>query len=104
MEQMLVGLGWRVTGFCEDEHMRTVAVTSRDDQGVRFIITAHKAARPLGRVLGAQELSMAEFAAADSHPAAKRLKSKANGVAWPMPCLGTHMKRPVLHGPCPKAR
>ena len=39
---MLVGLGWRITGHCDTADTRTVAITSRDAQGVRFIITAHK--------------------------------------------------------------
>lgn len=42
VEQMLVGLGWRITGHCDTADTRTVAITSRDAQGVRFIITAHK--------------------------------------------------------------
>jgi len=60
VEQMLVGLGWRITGHCDTADTRTVAITSRDAQGVRFIITAHK------------ELKMADLA--DGHPA-KRHKS-----------------------------
>lgn len=39
---MLVGLGWRITGYCDAADTRTVAITSRDAAGVRFIITAHK--------------------------------------------------------------
>lgn len=62
VEQMLVGLGWRITGHCDTADTRTVAITSRDAQGVRFVITAHK------------ELKMADLAS-DSHPAAKRHKS-----------------------------
>ena len=42
VEQMLVGLGWRITGYCDAADTRTVAITSRDAAGVRFIITAHK--------------------------------------------------------------
>ncbi|CAK9067416.1 unnamed protein product [Durusdinium trenchii] len=42
VEQMLVGLGWRVTGFCDTADTRTLAITSRDGAGVRFLITAHK--------------------------------------------------------------
>jgi len=60
VEQMLVGLGWRITGYCDAADTRTVAITSRDAAGVRFIITAHK------------ELKMGDFA---KEPPAKRQKS-----------------------------
>jgi len=63
VEQMLVGLGWRITGFGEGQNTRSVAITSSDDQGVKFVITAH------------QEKTMADFAPADSHPAAKKQKT-----------------------------
>lgn len=39
---MLVGLGWRITGHCDTKDTRTMAITSRDAAGVKFIITAHK--------------------------------------------------------------
>ncbi|CAE7242014.1 unnamed protein product [Symbiodinium microadriaticum] len=64
VEQMLVGLGWRVTGFGQTASTRSVAVTSSDNEGVKFVITAHK------------DKSMADFASADGHPAAKRQKSE----------------------------
>ncbi|CAE7383036.1 unnamed protein product [Symbiodinium pilosum] len=61
---MLVGLGWRVTGYGQTADTRTMAVTSSDDEGVKFVITAHK------------DKSMSDFASADGHPAAKRQKSE----------------------------
>ena len=35
VEQMLVGLGWRVTGYSQSVDTRTMAVTSSDDEGVK---------------------------------------------------------------------
>ncbi|CAJ1368799.1 unnamed protein product [Effrenium voratum] len=40
VEQMLVGLGFRVTGFGQSD-TRTMVVTSKDAEGVKFVITAH---------------------------------------------------------------
>jgi hypothetical protein len=45
VEQLLVGLGWRVTGVYEGS-TRTVVVTSRDPEGVKFVITA-----PIGKTM-----------------------------------------------------
>jgi len=42
VEQMLVGLGWRITGACEGAETRSFVVTSRDEEGVKFVVTAHK--------------------------------------------------------------
>ncbi|CAJ1397729.1 unnamed protein product [Effrenium voratum] len=41
VEQMLVGLGFRVTGFGQTSDTRTMVVTSKDAEGVKFVITAH---------------------------------------------------------------
>ena len=38
---MLVGLGFRVTGFGQTSDTRTMVVTSKDAEGVKFVITAH---------------------------------------------------------------
>jgi len=41
VEQLLVGLGWRVTGACASEDTHSVLVTSPDPDGVKFVVTAH---------------------------------------------------------------
>jgi len=50
VEQMLVGLGWRITGVCEAGDTRSFVISSKDTAGVKFVVTAH--AR-----LGMQELA-----------------------------------------------
>jgi len=44
IEQMLVGLGWRITAVCERDDTRSLLVTSRDSAGVQVVVTAHKTA------------------------------------------------------------
>eukprot|EP00929_Paragymnodinium_shiwhaense_P003041 TRINITY_DN103432_c0_g1_i1.p1 TRINITY_DN103432_c0_g1~~TRINITY_DN103432_c0_g1_i1.p1 ORF type:complete len:732 (-),score=93.24 TRINITY_DN103432_c0_g1_i1:11-2206(-) len=46
VEQMLVGLGWRVTGVCDSSETKTYALTSSDESGVKVVVTA-----PLERTL-----------------------------------------------------
>jgi hypothetical protein len=41
VEQMLVALGWRITGTCQTEETRSVAVTTKDGNGLKFVVTAH---------------------------------------------------------------
>merc|ERR550534_3622985 len=41
VEQMLVGLGWRITGVCQKGDTRTFVITSKDPSGVKFVVTAH---------------------------------------------------------------
>ncbi|CAK0843865.1 unnamed protein product [Prorocentrum cordatum] len=41
VEQLLVGLGWRVTGACTSKDTRSVLVTSPDPDGVKVVVTAH---------------------------------------------------------------
>mmetsp|Transcript_15957 Transcript_15957/g.49642 ORF Transcript_15957/g.49642 Transcript_15957/m.49642 type:complete len:724 (+) Transcript_15957:73-2244(+) len=42
VEQVLVGLGWRVTGSCESGPTRSLVLTSPDPEGVKFVVTAHE--------------------------------------------------------------
>lgn len=42
VEQMLVGLGWRVTGVCNSPQTKSFVVTSADSNGVKFVVSAHK--------------------------------------------------------------
>jgi len=42
VEQLLVGLGWRVTGSHQGTSTKSVILTSVDAGGVKFAITAHK--------------------------------------------------------------
>jgi len=41
VEQMMVGLGWRVTGINKNSDTTTVLLTSPDASGVKFLVTAH---------------------------------------------------------------
>jgi len=41
VEQMLVGLGWRVTGLHRGPETTSLVVTSADPEGVKFVATAH---------------------------------------------------------------
>lgn len=41
VEQMLVALGWRITGSGQTAETRSLVVTSKDESGVKFVITAH---------------------------------------------------------------
>lgn len=41
VEQLLVSLGWRITGFSDCAHTHSVVLTSSDPSGVKFVITAH---------------------------------------------------------------
>lgn len=41
VEQMLVGLGWRITGMCKNSETCTLAITSPEYAGVKFLATAH---------------------------------------------------------------
>jgi len=45
VEQLLVGLGWRITGVHDGKSTRSFVVTSKDPEGVKFVITAHKEKR-----------------------------------------------------------
>jgi 4-hydroxyphenylpyruvate dioxygenase-like putative hemolysin len=42
VEQLLVGMGYRITGKHEGTDVQTVVVSSRDANGVKFLISAHK--------------------------------------------------------------
>jgi len=63
VEQVMVGLGWRITGMNKNESTTTFAITSPDMSGVKFLVTAHNK-------LGMQALG--------GEPAAKR--ARAEGV------------------------
>jgi hypothetical protein len=41
VEQMLVGLGWRITGISKNEDTCSFAITSPESKGVKFMVTAH---------------------------------------------------------------
>lgn len=40
VEQLLVGLGWRVTGSYDGTETQSLVVTSQDPEGVKFVLTA----------------------------------------------------------------
>lgn len=40
VEQILVGLGWRVTGSCDSSGTRSLVLQSKDLSGVKFVVTA----------------------------------------------------------------
>lgn len=65
VEQMLVGLGWRVTGSHSSGETRSVLVTSPDPKGVKVVVTAHA------------EHDMAGF---DSKTATKRAKVESSSI------------------------
>lgn len=46
VKQLLVGLGFRVSGFYYDSSTRSVLVTSRDPEGVQILVTAATAGGP----------------------------------------------------------
>lgn len=57
VEQLLVGMGWRVTGCSGEEEAgatRSVVLTSSDPEGVRFVLTSHKSNR-LDELLAPEE-------------------------------------------------
>lgn len=60
VEQLLVGLGWRVTGSHQGSSTRSLVVTSADPEGVKFVMTAHV------------EHRLDELAKDDHNPAQKR--------------------------------
>jgi len=68
VEQMLVGLGWRITGVCQKGDTRTFVITSKDPSGVKFVVTAHNK-------LDMQALG--ERPDAEGQPEAKRPKAEA---------------------------
>jgi len=45
VEQMLVGLGWRVTGSHKGSSSRSLIVNSSDPNGVKFVLTSHQTLR-----------------------------------------------------------
>jgi len=65
VEQLLVGLGWRVTGSHLGTSTKSLILTSVDAGGVKFAITAHNT----------QTLNeLAAVAGAEGEPGAKRLR------------------------------
>jgi len=63
VEQMLVGLGWRVTGVQRGPETTSLVVTSADPEGVKFVATAHN------------ERPMNELAELDGAATAKRQRT-----------------------------
>lgn len=49
VEQMLVGLGWRITGVHRGPETTSLVVTSADPEGVKFVATAHNE-HPMNRL------------------------------------------------------
>lgn len=62
VEQMLVGIGWRITGMNRNSETCTFGITSPDPNGVKFLVTAHNSS------------SMQELG---GEPPAKRAKTDA---------------------------
>ena len=95
VEQMLVGLGWRITGHCDTADTRTVAITSRDAQGVRFIITAHKDMTGDGLMqLWASEPGSKGPMVVDIP---SRSGSLAHGLSWALGRIHLHWQSYVCH-------
>lgn len=61
VEQVMVGLGWRITGMNRNAETCTFSITSPDSNGVKFLVTAHN------------ELDMQALSDA---PAAKRARTQ----------------------------
>lgn len=64
VEQLLVGLGWRVTGSHEGSDTQSLVASTEDPNGVRFVVTAHR------------QLSIEQLAQQTEGPASKRPRSE----------------------------
>lgn len=56
VEQLICGVGFRVTGHCTANGTSSVVVTSEDPRGAKFIVTTASAESPTKKAKGAEEL------------------------------------------------